>query len=291
MILQLAFLIMTDYFSDLEFIDGAIVPECRARLKDHVAAAYSLEFIRSGRLLLERGHGPSVILDEPGLFWHRPDRHYDYGACDDEGWYHHWFTFRGARAKRLIEGAFQALSPNGYVYVNNPAIVGRLFERIITQMHRRTKAGQALAVSMVEELLAAMMDDQVLPDHELAFKQALDDLCRRIQDHPEWPFDFEEEARRMNSSYSHFRRRFRRFVGRAPHEYLVMARMYKAARKLRIPQLPVKLIAAQVGYDDPAQFSRIFKRSMGLPPKEYKAGMPGYQLADEMPLRHSPIDE
>ena len=278
MIKHLAFLIMENYFSDLEFLDGNIMPACRVWLPDHVAASHSIEFIRSGRLLLQSGHGPSVLLDRPALFWHRPGGHYTYGACDEGGWHHHWFTFRGERAVRLIDRGFQTLSAIGYDLVNDPVSVGRLFEQIIALLPRRTVASQARAVCLVEELLALMVDDQVLPDHEHGLRQAMEGLCHLIQNQPELSFDFEREAERLNLSYSHFRRRFREIVGRSPHDYLLMARMYKAVRKLMLPDLSVKQLAAEVGYADPTQFSRMFKRVMGLSPQKFRDGTPGYQI-------------
>lgn len=282
---------MGDYFSDLEFLDGAVIPDCAARLRDHVAVCYSLEFIRSGRLELARGHGPSLILDRPAVFWHRPGGRYDYGACDDSGWYHHWFTCRGERAERLFEAGFDRLSPHGYVWVRDPVAVGRSFEQIISLLHRRTLASHAQAVCLAEELLAALMDDRSLPDHEAALRQSIEELGRLIQKRPELDLDFNREAERLNMSYSHFRRCFRLYLGRAPHDYQIMARMYKAVRKLMQPELPIKRLASEVGYDDPAQFSRAFRRAMGLSPQKFREGSAGYLVPQQRPRTPLPADE
>ena len=274
-------MIMSDYFSDLEFLDGAIIPGCTVRLQDHVAACYSLEFVRSGRLALDRGHGPALIIDQPAVFWHHPGGHYDYGSCDSAGWHHHWFTCRGERAQRLFATGFDQLSPHSYVWVRDPVAIGRSFEQIISLLHWRTRNSQARAVCLVEGLLATLMDDGNPPGPERAARQAIEELGRCIQNQPELQYDFRREAERLNLSYSHFRRCFSHYLGRAPHDYLLMARMYKAVRKLMQADRPIKQIAGEVGYDDPAQFSRMFTRTMGLSPHKFRSGSPAYPVAQD----------
>jgi AraC-like DNA-binding protein len=46
--------------------------------------------------------------------------------------------------------------------------------------------------------------------------------------------------------------------------------MQHACRLLDTTAEPVKRIAAQVGYDDPHYFSRLFKRVLGVSPQRYR---------------------
>jgi AraC-like DNA-binding protein len=79
----------------------------------------------------------------------------------------------------------------------------------------------------------------------------------------------------MGLSYSHFRRLFRRFAGCSPHEYLLRCRMRRAARDLRDTGRQVKDVAAEAGYDDPAQFCKLFRKKIGLSPGRFRQGVPG----------------
>lgn len=267
---------MAQYFDDLEFLEGSIIPTCRVVQKNYIPATYSLEFIRSGRMAFAVGTGESRVLDQPALFWHRPKGLYNYGACDEHGWHHHWITCRGERARRVIELGLDSLSSTSYLFVTDPVAVSRIFEQMIRLIHERTASAHARAVSLVEELLAMLVDHCAMPEGDAACRRQMEVLCHMIQVQPGHDYDFKEEAERLNMSYSHFRRRFRQFVGRAPHEYLLTARMHKAARDLMRPARPVKWIAAETGYDDATQFSRMFKRVMGLSPRKFRQGMPGY---------------
>lgn len=267
---------MVRYFDDLEFLDGAIIPACRVVQRNYVPATYSLEFIRSGRMAFAMGDGASRVLDQPALFWHRPGRLYNYGACDEHGWHHHWITCRGERACRLIERGLDSLSSTSYLFVTDPVAVSRLFEQMIRLIHERTAPAHARAVSLTEELLAILVEHGSMPEGAEACRRQMEALCHMIQIQPGHDFDFKQEAARLHMSYSHFRRRFRQLVGRAPHDYLLMVRMHKAARDLMNPDRPIKWVAADVGYEDATQFSRMFKRIMGLSPRVFRQGMPRY---------------
>jgi AraC-like DNA-binding protein len=48
-------------------------------------------------------------------------------------------------------------------------------------------------------------------------------------------------------------------------------RMTRAAELLRDPALPVAAVAQEVGYRQPAQFSKAFRRHHGRPPSELRA--------------------
>jgi AraC family transcriptional regulator of adaptative response / methylphosphotriester-DNA alkyltransferase methyltransferase len=51
--------------------------------------------------------------------------------------------------------------------------------------------------------------------------------------------------------------------------------MARAAELLRDPTLPVNRVAAAVGYRQPAQFAKAFRRHHGRPPTAYRQGAGG----------------
>jgi AraC-like DNA-binding protein len=71
-------------------------------------------------------------------------------------------------------------------------------------------------------------------------------------------------------SRTRFAEHFRNVVGRTPIEHLTAWRM-TIARELLAAGKPVKTVAAQVGYDSAAAFSRVFSRVTGYPPREFDA--------------------
>lgn len=67
-----------------------------------------------------------------------------------------------------------------------------------------------------------------------------------------------------------FMRRFRQATGLAPLEYVHTLRLEEAKHLLETSDRPVEAIAEEVGYEDAAFFGRLFRRSVGLTPAQYR---------------------
>lgn len=77
-----------------------------------------------------------------------------------------------------------------------------------------------------------------------------------------------------------FKRRFTAATGIPPVRYVQNVRVEEAKRRLERTQIPVDQISWDVGYQDPAFFRRLFKRSTRLTPADYrrKFQMPNFDL-------------
>lgn len=67
-----------------------------------------------------------------------------------------------------------------------------------------------------------------------------------------------------------FKRRFREATGMSPLEYVHTLRIEEAKHMLETGDAPVEDIAAEVGYEDPGFFSRLFRRQVQLTPAQYR---------------------
>ena len=67
-----------------------------------------------------------------------------------------------------------------------------------------------------------------------------------------------------------FARRFRVATGYSPMDYVQALRVEEAKQLLERSQRPVDEIGAEIGYEDPASFRRLFKRLTGLTPAAYR---------------------
>lgn len=85
---------------------------------------------------------------------------------------------------------------------------------------------------------------------------------------PKKPWKLDDLADVAGMSRTRFAEHFRKLVGRTPIEYLTIWRM-TIARRLLGKGKPVKSVAAQVGYDSAAAFSRVFSRVTGKAPREF----------------------
>jgi len=78
-------------------------------------------------------------------------------------------------------------------------------------------------------------------------------------------------SRAAHLSEAHFGRLFRSEIGIPPMKYLTRYRMERARELLRRTRLHIAEIAAAVGFTDPGHFSRVFHRSTGRTPREFRA--------------------
>ena len=77
-------------------------------------------------------------------------------------------------------------------------------------------------------------------------------------------------AHRLGMGETLFRQHFRVLTGRSPHRYFRERQIQHAMRLLRDTTLPVKHIAAAVGFRDPYHFSRMFRSIAGCSPAGYR---------------------
>lgn len=81
------------------------------------------------------------------------------------------------------------------------------------------------------------------------------------------PLTIRQVARQVGVSDRHLRTLFHTHLGQSPLEYLNRIRMKKAITLLQDTDLSVKEICFQCGFQSPQYFSRIFKRHMGVSPR------------------------
>lgn len=120
--------------------------------------------------------------------------------------------------------------------------------REIVERHRGAGAGWSHAVAdpPVRQVVALMHED-----------------CAH-------PWTLEELAGRVGLSRTVLAERFRDTMGDTPLAYLRTVRMQKAMRLLAETERTLEQVAQQVGYQDAFSFSKVFKRSVGMAPREFR---------------------
>ena len=75
-------------------------------------------------------------------------------------------------------------------------------------------------------------------------------------------------ARACNLSLSALERRFRKHLGKTPHQYLVEVRLENARRLLLETEKPLGVIALETGFADHSHFTRAFNRRYEQTPRQ-----------------------
>ncbi|MER9918166.1 MULTISPECIES: AraC family transcriptional regulator [unclassified Mesorhizobium] len=94
-----------------------------------------------------------------------------------------------------------------------------------------------------------------------------------IHDRPAHNWTVEALAKDSALSRSVLAERFTRLVGMPPMHYLAKWRMQIASELLSAGSSNMASIAAEIGYESEAAFSRAFKKMIGLPPSAWRLGI------------------
>lgn len=79
-----------------------------------------------------------------------------------------------------------------------------------------------------------------------------------------------ELAKMESLSNSRYIAVFKKHMGMTPSDYIIGLRINVACELLKNRDRSIKEVAASVGYQDPHFFGKIFKKKMGLSPKNYR---------------------
>src|SRR3954447_16105419 len=92
------------------------------------------------------------------------------------------------------------------------------------------------------------------------------------------PIELDDVARRLATSRRQLQRAFAEIGGTSFRTHVARVRMRKALELLREGRLPVREGANSVGYRQPAQFAKTFRRHHGAPPSSFRG--PGRHSMD-----------
>ena len=84
------------------------------------------------------------------------------------------------------------------------------------------------------------------------------------------PWSLESLAAIVGLSRTSLAERFREAMGNTPMSYLRTVRMQRAIQLLSESTLNLEQVAQEVGYQDAFSFSKVFKREVGVAPRDLR---------------------
>lgn len=148
-----------------------------------------------------------------------------------------------------------------------------LFERLYAVNLAKTRAYKTERLGVMYELLAEILrlDDDATATyaHRGFMERIYAYIGERISDAS---FSVDDIARHFGIGNEYLRKLFRASNGVPPVRYITLLRMEKAAALLKeYPTLTVNDVAEKCGYDDACYFSRVFRKTFGVPPSDMKS--------------------
>jgi AraC-like DNA-binding protein len=137
------------------------------------------------------------------------------------------------------------------------AVIGRLCEMLFIhtiRVHAQTLAGNSGG------WLAGLADAQ------------LGSTLTALHNNLGWDWTVESMASHAGMSRSGFAARFKHVVGQSPLDYLTQWRMHRAGLLMRRKGSNIAQIARVVGYKSESAFTKVFKKTIGTTPSDYRGG-------------------
>jgi AraC family transcriptional regulator len=96
-----------------------------------------------------------------------------------------------------------------------------------------------------------------------------------LDHHAHQDIDLDDAARQAGLSAFHFLRLFSAVLGVTPHQYLIRARLRRAARLLADEARSITEVAFDAGFNDVSNFVRTFHRAAGVSPGAFRRAARG----------------
>lgn len=223
-----------------------------------------LQVTLAGAGMVERGGRTFNVPPGSAMLVHVPDNH-RYLVDPEAGvWEFVYAIFYGQELLRLLSHVNRstpviAWDPNGEPEAALFGLMEALRRRDRVSAYELSARAYAVAMAILAPSTGADESDRGIPA-----------AARFIRENLASAISIEEAAGVAGYSRHHFSRRFKAEIGLTPVQYLREVRCEAAANLLTRGTLSVKEIAARCGFDSSSYFCRVFLRTTGFTPSEYR---------------------
>ena len=234
---------------------------------------YHLHVVLSGKGILQV-RGQEYHIHKGQLFVLKDREEVFYQADMEDPWYYVWINFCGENAG----GCMNYAGFTEGIYVRDCNIDPLEFYHVISEILERphlNASSEFYRMSLAIKYLSLAVE---------SFEKSSEGVRKKNELTPD---DYVQYAAQfMESNYSaikvtdvadyiginrtYLTAIFRERMQMSPQEYLMQVRMEKSRELLLKTDVPIYMVAKEVGYADQLAFSRIFRKKHGLSPEQYR---------------------
>ncbi|WP_321436879.1 AraC family transcriptional regulator [uncultured Bacteroides sp.] len=201
-----------------------------------------------------------------------------YGSNNVNPWTIYWIHFDGEKARYFAEGLDKPIliSPEKDSRIEERL---HLFEEIFSTLRNGYSKnnlnysitslfhflGSLKFMGAYRESLSTNQQPRDVADEAIHFMR--ENIRKRLT--------LKEISDYVGFSSSHFSMLFQKKTGYSPLNYLSQLKIQEACHYLDFSDLKINQISSMIGFDDPFYFSRIFTKTMGSSPSEYRSKKKG----------------
>lgn len=192
-----------------------------------------------------------------------------YKADDKNPWVYGWIEFDGSFSEKLM--AVAGFSHNNHV-LNDDNEVGTALKNIIDLGW----ADFEIIMSHFWFFIAALTNGKLYKKDENTAESYVSNAKNYIQSNIHKKTTVSEIAQFLNIDRSHLTRVFKSICNVSPQQFIISLKMEIASQSLKKSNMTIKEVANSVGYDNPLDFSKLFKKQYHVSPTQWRK-KDGYQ--------------
>ena len=236
-------------------------------VRDH----YIVHYVLGGKGIYET-NGSVYRLSNGDGFLISPYTVVYYKADSEEPWSYCWVGFHGLKAETFLKQANLSVINPIFRYGRDDFLknsVVKMIEAINNSKGRDAKLLGLLynfLACLIEAAGAGATEYEAENRKELYVKKAVEYISMNYSRN----ISIREISRYIGLDRSYLSSVFKECLGVSPRDFLINYRLEKACELMAGSSLSIGEIARSVGYEDPLVFSKAFRQSKGLCPREYR---------------------
>lgn len=194
-----------------------------------------------------------------------------YEADFEDPWTYTWVGFSGVKAQTYLDYAGLNRSNPIFTYEDTD-LLGSLFEEMRNAVYMK-RGGDIRLQGLLSIFLSELIERFGRCDTEdTSYKDSyIKKTLKYIEANYAGEIRVSYIADYIGLNRNYFSSIIKKELGLTLQEYIMRFRMNKACELLKSSEFTISEISRSVGYNDPLGFSKIFKRLIGCPPKEYRS--------------------
>ena len=228
---------------------------------------YILLYCTEGGGTILLSGGKSIHLTEGEAFCIPSGTGHRYYADPADPWSILWVHFNGT------DTSFYPLDLKQTIHLNSSYATQRLmflFELLFRVLDSNYTLGNFIYISQVLELILAEIYYREKHDSAPVQNRQVTQIVRYMSAHLADNLTLEDLSETFELSKSYISTVFQKYTSHSPIDFYIRLRMKEACKQLRSSDARIYEVASSLGYSDPYYFSRIFKKVIGISPREYQ---------------------
>lgn len=264
-------LVRAFYLTDTGFFPKA---EDHYREREEGADQYILIYCTEGAGVIEVNGkeyelGPYEVFCIPRNLPHR------YYADKHNPWSILWIHFKGENSQYFPLEELKKVRIDSKYSQNRMEM---LFQILFRVLKRDYTLGNFIYLSQVLSLILAEIYFREKSIESSTQDRHVTTVIRYMYENLQKNLTLQQISEEVQLSKSYLNAIFRAQTGHSPLDFFIHLKMQEACKLLKSTDLYIYEVSAKLGYEDQYYFSRIFKKVVGVSPKDYRAGEFIYQM-------------